>query len=334
MSDKVIVTGGAGYIGSHACKALAQAGYTPVTYDNLSIGNRWAIRWGPLEVGDVSDSARLTEVFRKHRPVGVMHFAALALVGESVVEPSLYYRTNVGGAVAVMDAARAADVGGFVFSSTCAVYGSPPPGPITEATPRDPINPYGASKLMVERALTDYDAAYGFPHVALRYFNAAGADPDTEIGELRAIETHLFPLAIEAMLRRRPPLRILGDDYPTEDGTAVRDYIHVADLVEAHVRALEYLLAGNASQTCNLGTGTGYSVREIVDAIARVAGTAVPTEMAPRRSGDPAALVADPSLSRQLFGTDLTRRSQLDDIVSHALAWHRSDHVARAFSLA
>lgn len=324
MKGAVLVTGGAGYIGSHACKALASAGYTPVTYDNLSIGNRRAVRWGPLEIGDIRDGARLAEVLCAHRPVGVMHFAALALVGESMTEPGLYYRLNVGGAQSVMDAARAAGIEAFVFSSTCAIYGTPEALPITEATPKAPINPYGASKLMVERILEDYAVAYGFRSAALRYFNAAGADPETEIGEARAVETHLIPLAIDAMLGRRPPLKVLGTDYPTPDGTAIRDYIHVADLASAHVRALERLIDGAPSFACNLGTGTGRSIRQVLETIGRLAGREVPHETAPRRPGDPAELVADTMLSRELLGDGLTPRSDLDTIMATALDWHRS----------
>lgn len=320
----IIVTGGAGYIGSHACKALATKGYLPVTYDSLSIGNRWAVRWGPLEIGDIRDGTRLLEVFRKHRPVGILHFAALALVGESMTDPGLYYRLNVGGAQTVLDAARAADVGAFVFSSTCAVYGTPATVPITEATPKAPINPYGASKLMVERILEDYAAAYDFRYAALRYFNAAGADPEAEIGEARAVETHLIPLAIDAMLARRPALRVMGTDYSTPDGTAIRDYIHVADLAEAHVRALERLLDGAASFACNLGTGSGHSIRQVLDAIARVSGKDVPHVEGARRVGDPPELVASTLQSQQFLGGGLTKRSDLDTIISSALKWHVS----------
>ena len=329
MTGKVLVTGGAGYIGSHACKALAEAGYTPVTYDNLSIGNRWAVRWGPLEIGDVRDGVQLGVVIRRHRPVGVLHFAALALVGESMSDPGLYYRMNVGGAQAVADAALAGGVGALVFSSTCAVYGTPARLPITEATPKAPINPYGASKLMAERLLEDYDMAHGLRFAALRYFNAAGADPEVEIGEARAVETHLVPLAIDAVLGRRPPLKVLGTDYPTPDGTAIRDYIHVSDLALAHVRALDRLLGGAPSFTCNLGTGSGQSIRQVLRSIARIAGREVPHETAPRRPGDPAELVADTALSRQLLGSGLTPRSDLDSIISTALAWHRTDRCDR-----
>jgi UDP-arabinose 4-epimerase len=321
----VIVTGGAGYIGSHTCKALAARGYLPVTYDNLSIGNRWAVRWGPLERGDILDPNRLHDVFKNHRPVGVLHFAALALVGESMQAPGLYYRTNVAGAQNVMDCCRLHDVPALVFSSTCAVYGMPGQVPIDEQTPTAPISPYGASKLMVERILDDYDMAHGLRHMALRYFNAAGADPDGEIGEARDIETHLVPLALDALLGRCPPLRILGDDYPTPDGTAIRDYIHVSDLADAHVRALDLLLAGEPSRKINLGTGRGHSVREVLDAAAEVAGRTVPHEIAPRRPGDPAELVADARVARALLGDDLTQRSTLARIMETAWAWHRRE---------
>jgi UDP-glucose-4-epimerase GalE len=318
----VLVTGGAGYIGSHACKALAAAGYRPVTYDNLSTGNRWAVRWGPLERGDILDAARLHEVIKAHRPVGIMHFAALALVGESMQAPGLYYRANVTGALNLIDACRIHEVPAFVFSSTCAVYGTPERMPITEDAPQRPINPYGASKLMVERILDDYDMAHGLRHVALRYFNAAGADPDGELGEARDVETHLVPLALDALLGRRPPLKVFGDDYPTPDGTAVRDYIHVSDLAEAHVRALGLLLAGGPSRKLNLGTGQGCSVRRVLDAAAAVAGRPVPHVIAPRRAGDPPELVADPRAAFALLGQNLTARSGLERIIETAWAWH------------
>jgi UDP-arabinose 4-epimerase len=281
----VLVTGGAGYIGSHACKALAAAGYTPVTYDNFSTGNRWAVRWGPLEIGDILDVTRLHEVFAAHRPVGVMHFAALALVGESMAAPSLYYRTNVTGAVTLLDACRLHGVEAFVFSSTCAVYGTPERMPIAEDTPKAPINPYGASKLMVERVLDDYDMAYGLRHVALRYFNAAGADPEGEIGEARDGRDPSHAARARRGPRAAAAAQVFGDDYPTPDGTAVRDYIHVSDLAEAHVRALGLLLEGAPSRKLNLGTGAGYSVRQVLDAATAIAGRPVPHETAPRRPG-------------------------------------------------
>lgn len=331
MNDTVIVTGAAGYIGSHACKALAEAGYTPVAYDNFSTGNPWALRWGPVEHGDILDFQRVTEVMAHHRPVGVLHFAALALVGESVREPGRYHRVNTTGALNVIEACRRNDVPAFVFSSTCAVYGQPETVPIHEGVPLAPVNPYGVSKLAVERILADYDMAHGLKHCALRYFNAAGADPDGEIGERRDIETHLVPLVLDAIAGRRPGLKVFGDDYPTPDGTAIRDYIHVTDLAEAHVKALRHLLGGGASEILNLGTGTGYSVREVIDEAARITGKPVPHELAPRRPGDPAKLVADPAKAHRLLGNDLNLRSGLSSIIETAWHWQSSDTYARHF---
>jgi UDP-glucose-4-epimerase GalE len=330
MSQKILVTGGAGYIGSHACKELALAGYMPVAYDNLSIGNRWAVRWGPLEVGDILDPNRLHEVCRKHAPEAVLHFAAFALVGESVQEPALYYRNNVVGALNLLDAARLSGARAFVFSSTCATYGVPEEIPIREDAPQRPVNPYGASKLMIERVLADYEAAYGLRHAALRYFNAAGADPDGEIGESRAVETHLVPLMLDAALGQRPPLRILGDDYPTPDGTAIRDYIHVTDLAAAHVAALRHLLAGKPSLTLNLGTGRGHSVREAIAVAERVTGRPVPRTVAARRPGDPPVLFADPGRSVELLDLTFPHSATLDRIVATAWAWHTRGRRARA----
>jgi UDP-arabinose 4-epimerase len=328
MRGTVLVTGGAGYVGSHTCKALDAAGFRPVTYDNLSIGNRWAVRWGPLEIGDIGDVARLGEVFRRHRPVGVIHFAALALVAESMEEPALYYRQNVAGTMAVLEAGRAAGQPPIVFSSTCAVYGILPEGRAGEDVPKVPINPYGASKLMVERILDDHGAAYGLRSAALRYFNAAGADPDGEIGECRAVETHLIPNAIEALLGRKPPLRVFGRDYPTPDGTPIRDYVHVCDLALAHVRALERLIGGGDRFVCNLGTGRGISVTELIDGLERLSNRKVPLTDAPRRPGDPPRLVADTSASRDLLGDGLTARSDLETILRTALDWHQGPRMA------
>jgi len=324
----VLVTGGAGYVGSHACKALTLAGFTPVTFDNFSTGNRWAVRFGPLEPGDILDLATLHLAFKRHRPIAVMHFAGAALVGESMREPALYWRQNLAGTLNLVEVCRIHDVGAFVFSSTCAVYGTPERVPIDEDTPKAPINPYGASKLAVERLLADAAMAYGLRFAALRYFNAAGADPEGEIGEHRPVETHLIPLLLDAILGLRPPLQVLGTDYPTPDGTAIRDYVHVADLALAHVRALEHLLTGGGSLVCNLGTGEGHSVRQVIEAAERITGRPVPRVEAPRRPGDPARLVADPGLARERFRLLPSNLAGLERILETAWAWH-AQHRAR-----
>jgi UDP-arabinose 4-epimerase len=290
----VLVTGGAGYIGSHACKALAHAGFRPLAYDNLVYGHAAAVRWGPVELGDIQDRRRLNEVIALHKPVAVMHFAAFAYVGESVGDPGKYYRNNVAGSLTLLEAARDHGVNKFVFSSSCATYGVPASSPISEDSAQQPINPYGASKLMVERMLQDFDRAHGLRYATLRYFNAAGADAEGEIGEDHHPETHLIPLALQAALAGAPELAIFGTDYPTPDGTAIRDYIHVTDLAEAHVLALKDLLAGGSSTALNLGTGAGHSVREVVQMVESVGGRKVPVRLAERRAGDPPELVADP----------------------------------------
>src|SRR5207302_1259202 len=264
MSDTILVTGGAGYVGGHACKALAGAGYRPVVYDNLSRGHREAVRWGPLVEGDLHDRARLVAALREHGIGAVMHFAAFAYVGESVTEPEIYYRNNVGGTLALLAAMREAAVGTIVFSSTCAVYGIPDRLPIGETTAKAPLNPYGETKLAIERALHWYAGAYDLRFAALRYFNAAGADIDGEIGEEHEPETHLIPRVLRAALGTGEPVEVYGTDYPTPDGTAIRDYIHVTDLADAHVRALLYLSAGGDSAAVNLGTGQGCSVRPVI----------------------------------------------------------------------
>jgi UDP-arabinose 4-epimerase len=327
MPQSVLVTGGAGYIGSHACKALAQAGYNPVTYDNLSRGHRHAVRWGPLVEGDVGDRAAVVAALKAHDVAAVMHFAAFAYVGESGTDPALYYRNNVIGTLTLLDAMREAGVDRIVFSSTCATYGLPEVMPIAETTPQCPVNSYGETKLTIERALYWYAQAYGLRSVALRYFNAAGCDRAGEIGEEHDPETHLIPLVLRAALGSGPPVSILGTDYPTPDGTAVRDYIHVEDLASAHVLALEYLARGGASTALNLATGQGYSVREIIAAVARAVGHDVPQREAPRRPGDPPALVADPSLARATLAWQ-TQYSDLDTIIGSALAWERRRHNA------
>ena len=320
MSQSILVTGGAGYVGSHACKALAAAGYRPVSYDNLSRGHRAAVKWGPLVEGELHDRERLVEALRAHRASAVMHFAALAYVGESVTHPELYYRNNVAGTLVLLEAMREAAVDTIVFSSTCAVYGVPESVPIREGAAKAPLNPYGETKLAIERALHWHGTAHGTRYAALRYFNAAGADPDGEIGEEHDPETHLIPLVLRAALGRGETLRIFGTDYPTPDGTAIRDYIHVTDLADAHVRALAALSAGGESFQLNLGTGTGYSVREVVAAVERIAERPVPRREAPRRAGDPPELVADPALAMARLGWR-PACSDLDTMIRTALAW-------------
>jgi len=319
MGGTVLVTGGAGFIGAHACKALARAGYQPVAYDNLSRGRREFVRWGPLVEGDIADRALTLATLRRYRPVGVMHFAAYALVGESMIDPALYFRNNVVGSLALFDSLRDAGMPPLVFSSTCAVYGFPDTTPIAESATQRPVNPYGESKRMVERALHWLEQAHGLRYVALRYFNAAGADPDGEIGEAHEPETHLIPLVLDAVAGRRGAVALYGTDYPTPDGTAIRDYIHVQDLAEAHVLALDYLLAGGAGAALNLGTGVGHSVREVIDVAARVTGREVPCREAPRRAGDPPVLVADARRARSLLRWQ-PRLPALEAMV--ASAWH------------
>jgi UDP-arabinose 4-epimerase len=320
MSESVLVTGGAGYVGSHACKALARAGYRPVVFDNLTRGHRAAVRWGPLVEGDIADRARLGAAIAQYRVSAVMHFAAFAYVGESVADPALYYRNNLIGSLALFDAMRESGLDRIVFSSTCATYGVPEAAPIPESARQVPVNPYGESKLAIERALRWY-RVYGLRSVSLRYFNAAGADRDGEIGETHDPETHLIPLVLEAALGRRPFVEIYGTDYPTPDGTAIRDYIHVEDLAAAHVAALAYLSAGGDTLALNLGTGQGHSVRAVIAAAERVGGRTVPHRAAPRRPGDPPVLVADARLAAHRLGWQ-ARCSDLDTIIRTALAWH------------
>lgn len=319
----VLVTGGAGYIGSHAAKALAQAGFEPVVLDNLSMGHRWAVRWGPLVEGDLSDRALLKQVLAKYRISAVMHFAASAYVGESMTEPRRYFQNNVVNTLGLLEELMDAGVKNFVFSSTCATYGIPQTPLIAETHPQNPVNPYGDSKRFVERALHWFGQAYGLRWAALRYFNAAGADPDGEIGEFHDPETHVIPLVIESALGLRPSVKIFGTDYPTPDGTAVRDYIHVADLASAHLSALKLLLEGQESLAVNLGTGKGHSVREVIAAVKKVSGKPVPCTETDRRPGDPPNLVADPSRAKALLGWT-PRYSELEAIVDTAWRWHSS----------
>ena len=323
MSDAakraVLVTGGAGYIGSHACKALARAGFQPVAYDNLSRGHADAVRWGPLVRGELNDTELLRQTLRRHRIDAVMHFAAFAYVGESVANPGLYYANNVGGMMSLLDAMHREGVDRIVFSSSCATYGVPACQPISEDAPQAPINPYGRTKLICEWMLRDAAAATGLRHVALRYFNAAGADPEGEIGERHDPETHLVPLALLAAAGRAR-LQVFGTDYPTPDGTCIRDYIHVDDLARAHVMALGHLRDGGESLALNLGTGRGQSVMDVIEAVERVTGRSVAWNATPRRAGDPAELRADPSNAERILGFR-ARHTDLDTIVSHAAPW-------------
>ena len=325
----ILVTGGAGYVGSHACKALAAAGHAPVVYDSLARGHRELVRWGPLEVGDLRDAARLDEVFARHRPVAVMHFAALAYVGESVQDPGLYYRNNVGGTLELLEAMRRAEVGTLVFSSTCSTYGIPERMPIGEDTPQRPINPYGTTKLVVERALADFDAAYGLRSVSLRYFNAAGCDPDGETGEIHEPETHIIPRVLMAATGELAQVDIFGTDYPTPDGTCLRDYIHVADLAQGHVQALDYLERGGATTAINLGTGRAFSVREVIAAAERVTGRRIPVRETRRRAGDPPVLVADVRRARTTLGF-APRFTEIAPIIETAWRWHTRSKPGRS----
>jgi UDP-arabinose 4-epimerase len=320
----ILVTGGAGYIGGHACKALAEAGYTPISYDNLVYGHRWAVKWGPLEEGDISDRARLTEVIARYQPTAVMHFAAYAYVGESVQDPGKYYRNNVTGTLTLLEAMRDHGIDKFIFSSTCATYGISEAVPIREDHPHGPVNPYGASKLMIERILRDFDAAHGMRSISLRYFNAAGADPDGEIGEAHDPETHLIPLVLDAAAGKRPSITVFGDDYDTPDGTCIRDYIHVADLADAHVLALKALEDGAKTTAYNLGNGLGFSVKEVIETVERVVGKKVPVQIGERRAGDPARLVGDSQLIRSTLGWS-PRYAALHLIIASAWSWHVRD---------
>lgn len=324
----VLVTGGAGYVGAHTCKALATAGYMPVVYDNLSTGHENFVRWGPLVKGDIRDQKGVSEALRAHDISAVLHFAACAYVGESVTDPQKYYDNNVAGTLSLLRAMMERDIFTLVFSSSCAIYGEPEKIPIDETAPKQPVNPYGASKFMIERVLLDYAGAYGLQFIALRYFNAAGADPDSEIGELRDPETHLIPRAMMAMQGHLSDFAVFGNDYPTPDGTAIRDYIHVADLADAHVAALRRLQLGKPNGAYNLGTGRGSSVKQVLEAIAVETGEILRTPTGMRREGDPAELVADASLGRRELGWN-PRLSDLNTIVRTAWAWHRRAHPRR-----
>lgn len=325
------MTGGAGYIGSNICKLLDQSGYLPVAYDNLSEGYSENVKWGPLEIGDLKNRERLQEVFKKHKPVAVMHFAAFALVGESISDPAKYYNNNLISTIVLLDTMRKFKVSSLVFSSTCATYGVPQTDTLDESHSQTPINPYGRSKLMIETILKDYDLAYGLKSVSLRYFNAAGADLEQEIGEKHNPETHLIPLVIQAALGQRESITVFGTDFPTEDGSAVRDYIHVKDLAGAHLKALEYLQRNDNNKEknqaqkslfLNLGTGQGFSVLEIIAKVKQYTGKEFRVEYTDRRAGDPPKLVAANGQALEKLGFEL-KYSDLKTIILSAFRWHQ-----------
>lgn len=326
--DRILVTGGGGYIGSHACKALRAAGFEPVAFDNFSTGWREAVKFGPLFEGDLMDRASIDAAFAQYRPVAVMHFAALSLVGESMKDPGQYWRVNVGGAMNLVEAALAAECRKFVFSSTCATYGDQDGVALNETTSQYPINAYGASKRAIEDILANYDAAYGLDHIIFRYFNVAGADPDGEIGEQHHPETHLIPLMLDAISGKRPPLTLFGTDYPTGDGTCIRDYVHVSDLVNAHVLGLNWLLDGKGSTSFNLGTGKGFSVREVIDQAGRVTNAPVPMNEGPRRAGDATKLVSSSQRAMTELGWE-PRYSDMGQMIEHAWRWSQKPEFRR-----
>lgn len=318
MSGTILVTGGGGYIGSHTCKALAKAGFLPVVYDNLSTGHAYAVKWGPFVEGDLNDKNKLNEAFTVFKPKAVIHFAANAIVVESMADPGKYYRNNVGSTIALLEAMRDHGVGQLVFSSTCATYGHPQFTPITEGHPQNPINPYGRSKQMIEQIIADFEIAHGIRAVILRYFNAAGADLETQIGENHTPETHLIPTIIQTALGMKNEIVVYGTDFETKDGSAVRDYIHVQDLADAHVAALKC----QKSASINLGTGTGYSVFEIIDAMQKFCGKTLPVRLESRRPGEPGILTADKSRAREYLNWS-PQVSDLPTIIESAWKWHQ-----------
>jgi len=326
--DTILVTGGAGYIGAHAVKALKRSGYEVIVLDNLVYGYADVVKDVldvPLVIGDTNDRALLDDLFARYSFSAVMHFAAYAYVGESVTNPAKYYRNNVTGTLTLLEAMVAASVKNFVFSSTCATYGVPESVPITEDQPQNPINPYGMTKLMVERILADFDPAYGLKSVCFRYFNAAGADPDGQLGENHDPETHLIPLVLQTALGEREAISVFGTDYPTPDGTCIRDYIHVSDLADAHVLGTDYLLKGGDSQVFNLGNGNGFSVKEVIATARQVTGRKIKVVECDRRPGDPPSLVGSGEKARSMLGWN-PQYFDLTDIISHAWVWHQSLH--------
>jgi len=321
---KILVVGGAGYIGSYMCKYLAGHGYNPVALDNLVYGHREAVKWGPFIHGSLVDSEQLRHVFSKYEIVAVMHFAAFCYVGESVKEPAKYYRNNVANTLNLLEVMVEKGINNFIFSSSCATYGEPVAIPITESHPQNPINPYGWTKLIIEQILDDFEKAYGLKSISLRYFNAAGADPDCEIGEDHDPETHIIPLVLQTALGQRERINIFGNDYQTKDGTCIRDYIHIADLAQAHLLAMERLLNGLPGAIYNLGNGNGYSVKDVVDVARNVTGMPIPTVIAKKRPGDPAVLVGSSDKAMNDLGWE-PMYPDLHTIIETAWRWHKNN---------
>lgn len=332
MAENVLITGGAGYVGSHTCQALAALGYLPISLDNLTHGHMWAVQWGPFFKGDITDSSALDQLFSDYRPIAVIHFAAFAYVGESVEHPARYYRNNVAGSITLLEAMRQHGCKNIIFSSSCATYGIPSQIPIPEDHPQLPINPYGRSKLMMEQIIQDYGSAYGIRYAILRYFNAAGADPGGHIGEDHDPETHLIPILLQTVLGRRDYAEVYGTDYDTPDGTAIRDYIHVTDLAGAHALALKYLAQSRQDLCINLGTGQGRSVMEVIQAVQQVTGKTVTYRTVGRRPGDPPVLVAKADLAYSLLGwkPDFT---DIQATISTAWNWHQSQSTHQSSSM-
>jgi UDP-arabinose 4-epimerase len=325
----ILITGGAGYIGSHTCKALSKGGFTPVTYDNLSTGHKWAVKWGPLVIGDIDDHEPLGRAIDQYQPVAVMHFAGFIEAGESVENPGKYYANNVASTVNLLNAIRDKNIKNIIFSSSAAVYGDPENLPIKEDHALNPINPYGFSKRMIEQMLADYYTAHGICYIALRYFNAAGADPDIETGEAHNPESHLIPIVLDAAAGNRHHVNIYGNDYNTNDGTCIRDYIHVSDLADAHVLSLKALLAEGKCGIYNLGNGNGFSVREVITAATAVTRRTIPVNIAPRRPGDPPVLVANCDRIRSEFGWQ-PKHNDLDHIIETAWQWMQNSLTKQA----
>ncbi|MDM8515640.1 UDP-glucose 4-epimerase GalE [Desulfobacterales bacterium HSG16] len=318
----ILVVGGAGYIGSYMCKCLSKEGYTPIVLDNLIYGHRQAVKWGKFYQGNLDDTDLLDKIFTEQPIFAVFHFAAYCYVGESVEKPGIYYENNVAATLRLLQSMIDHDVRKFIFSSSCAIFGEPVQIPISETHPKNPINPYGRTKLMVEQIADDFSHAHGLEHVCLRYFNAAGADPDGELGEDHQPETHLIPLVLDAALGKRPSIQIFGDDYPTEDGTCIRDYIHIEDLAQAHLLALQKLAEGRGGGKYNLGNGKGYSVMEVIETAKKISGRKILCQMVERRAGDPARLVGASQKAKEELGWK-PKFTELSDIIETAWNWHR-----------